>query len=317
MSQDDSQTMKEDGRLFESLSRPAHQPGMMLGIEAVRDEQAWNRRRLNRHHYWLHGAGTVVGLAVILSHGTPDPDRDEDQNMKLIVSPGIALDGFGREVVLNEPYCLDLRAWIESRRDRETREWNSSDTHVPVDGGLWLDISIRQRECDHGLQPVIAHEVNATIDPVNTSRVAESVLLEVEPVTPEDSAAEALATPGEPHSPPPGAIHPGAPPDLDNLLTQTERDYLDQLEGIPELMTQLNADRLYRLMESDLSPGDDITESLDRLARIQLARIRLETLGNTGLVSHPSRVAINNLVRPFVTNPAMIEWVLHRHVSES
>ncbi|MEJ2307785.1 MAG: hypothetical protein P8Z78_00550 [Gammaproteobacteria bacterium] len=317
MSQDDSQTMKEDGRLFEPLSRPAHQPGMMLGIEAVRDEQAWNRRRLNRHQYWLHGAGTVVGLAVTLSHGTPDPDRDVDQNMKLIVNPGIALDGFGREVVLHEPYCLDLRAWIESRRDEETLEWQGSDTHVPVDGGLWLDITIRQRDCDHGLQPVIAHEVNATIDPVNTSRVAESVQLEIEPITPENSAAEALATPDEPLAPPPGAIHPGAPPDLENLLTQTERDYLDKLEGIPELMTQLNADRLYRLMESDLSPGDDITKSLDRLARIQLARIRLETLGSTGLVSHPSRVAINNLVRSFVTNPAMIEWVLHRHVSES
>lgn len=317
MSQDDSQIMKEDGRLFEPLTRPAHRPGMMLGIEAVRDEQAWNRRRLNRHQYWLHGHGTVVGLAVTLSHGEPNADNTEDQAMKLIVNPGIALDGFGREVILHEPYCLDLLAWIESKRDEETREWNGSDTHVPVDGGLWVDITLRHRECDHGLQPVIAHEVNSTIDPVDTSRVRESVWLDIEPITPEESGANALSTPVDPQAPAPGAIHPGAPADLGNMLTQTEQDYLGNLSGIPEKMTQLNADRLFRLLESDLAPGDDVTASLDGLAQIQLARIRLETLNDTRLVSHPSRLAINNLVRPFVTNPGMIEWVLHRHVSES
>lgn len=316
MSQDDSSTMHQDSQLFEPLSRPAHQPGMMLGVEAVRNEQAYNRRRLNRHQYWLHGSGTLVGLAVTLSHQEPEPNDTQDQAMQLIVNPGIALDGFGREIVLQEPYCLDLQTWIESQRDDESREWNGDSTHVPVGGGLWLDISIRQKDCGHALQPVIAHEVNATIDPVATAQIADNVWLDIAPVTPEDSAPESLSTPAAPEAPQPGAIHPGAEPNLEELLTETETIYLDNLGGIPEMMTRLHADRLYRLLHADLD-REFLASELERLARIQLARIRLETLDDTKLISHPSRVAINNLVRPFVANPDIIGWVLHRHVAEN
>jgi hypothetical protein len=316
MSQDDSSTMQQDSHLFEPLSRPAHQPGMMLGVEAVRNEQAYNRRRLNRHQYWLHGSGTVVGLAVTLSSQTADPDDTQDQLIKLIVSPGIALDGFGREVVLHEPYCLDLQAWIESNRDQETREWNMESTHVPVNGGLWLDISIRQKDCDSGLQPVIAHEVNSTIDPVATANIEQGVWLDIKPITPADTAADALTLAGEPEAPLPGAIHPGATPNLEELLTTTENDYLNNLSGVPEQFARLHAERLFRLQHSELDP-DFLTSDLEQLASVQLARIRLTTLDDTKLVSHPSRVAINNLIRPFVTNPDMVGWVLHKHHSES
>ena len=316
MSQDDSSIMQQDSQLFEPLSRPAHQPGMMLGVEAVRAEQSYNRRRLNRHQYWLHGTGTVVGLAVSLSSPEEDPDDTKDQALKLIINPGIALDGFGREIVLNEPYCLDLKAWIESRRDKSSREWSGSTTHIPVDGGLWLDVSIRQKDCDHGLQPVIAHEVNSTIDPVATSQIAQGVWLDINPVTPTDTAAEALSEPTETVAPFPGAIHPGATPDLAQLLTGTETDYLNNLSGIPEHMARLQADRLYRLLNADLDK-DFLSAEMESLASIQLARIRIATLDDTKLVSHPSRVAINNLMRPFVTNPDMLGWVLHKHASES
>ena len=316
MSQDDSSIKQQDSRLFEPLSRPAYQPGMMRGVEAVQDEQAYNRRRLNRHQYWLHGSGTLVGLAVTLTHPEKDPDDTKDHAMKLIVNPGIALDGFGREVVVHEPYCLNLQAWIESQRDKDSREWRGDTTHVPVNGGLWLDISIRHKACDHGLQPVIAHEVNATIDPVATSRIAEGVWLDINPITPKVSSVDALSKPSEFQMPAPGATHPGALPDLEKLLTETEKTYLGKLNNIPERVARLNADRLYRLLPSDLDP-DYLSDELEQLSRIQLARIRLKTLDDTKLVSHPSRIAINNLVRPFVTNPDMVEWILHKHASES
>jgi len=43
----------------------------LLGVEATRDEQDYHRRRLVRHQYWLHGSGTVAGLAVVLEARDP------------------------------------------------------------------------------------------------------------------------------------------------------------------------------------------------------------------------------------------------------
>jgi hypothetical protein len=236
--------------------------------------------------------------------------------MQLDVGPGIALDGLGREVVLTEPYCLDLRAWIEANRDDDSREWTGSSVHIPQLGGLWLDVSIRQADCDHGLQPVVAHEVNAGIDPVATARIEQGVRLDIRPITPPDPDPAALARPPDPAAPLPraglGVLHPGSPPDLDALLTAQERDYLAALEGIDAELYRLHAERLFRLRASALNP-DLINDELETLTRVQLARIRIATLDDTRLVSHPSRVAINNLVRPFVTHPDVLRWVVARH----
>lgn len=315
MSLDDDTTLSQDGALFEPLSRVAYRHGMMLGVEALRDEQGYNRRRLNRHQYWLHGAGTIVGLAVTLDHRAPNPDETADQAMQLLVSPGIALDGLGREVVLAETYCLDLRAWIEANRDDDSREWTGGNTHIPQQGGLWLEIGIRQQDCDRGLQPVLAAEVNAGIDPVATSRIDQAVELDIRAITPANAAPDGLSQP-EPASPPvPGSAHPGAPADLDSLLTQTEQDYLDSVAGdnaTTAALLRLHADRLFRLREADLTP-EDLSETLATLARVPLARLRLATLDDIRLVSHPSRVAINNLLRPFVTHPDLLRWVLTSH----
>jgi hypothetical protein len=315
MSLDDESTLSQDGAVFEPISRVAYRHGMMLGVEALRDEQAFFRRRLSRHQYWLHGAGTVVGLAVTLDHGSVLADTTRDQAMQLVVSPGIALDGLGREVVLTEAYCLDLRAWIEANRDEDTREWTGSNTHIPQQGGLWLEVGIRQQDCDRGLQPVVAAEVNSGIDPVATSRIEQSVALEIRPITPADPDPDALATPEPPRAPLPGAAHPGAPADLGALLNPVEQAYLGAVEGenpSSGALLRLHADRLFRLRDSDLTP-EKLTETLSALARVPLARLRLATLGDLGLVSHPSRVAINNLVRPFVTHPDLLRWVLTNH----
>jgi hypothetical protein len=83
---------------------------------------------------------------------------------------------------------------------------------------------------------------------------------------------------------------------------------------MPEALARFHAARLYRLRETTLDP-DLLEEQIDALARVLLARIRLATLGDTRLVSHPSRVAINNLVRPFVTNPDALRWLLATRVA--
>ena len=312
MNLDDHSSLRQDAVLFEPLSRVAYRHGMMLGVEAVQDEQGYNRRRLNRHQYWLHGAGTVVGLAVTPDHPAADPDESVDQALRLIVGPGIALDGLGREVVLHEPFCLDLRAWIEAKRDPASREWNGSDVHVPRDGALWLDIGIRADDCDHGLQPVIAHEVNAGIDPVATSRIQQGVRLDIEPLTLDAAGRAAFDTPPDLAEPLPGAAHPGAEPDLDAVLSQTERDYLSRLGGVRGELARLHAERLFRLQASDLAP-DRLDQALEALARVMIARVRLATPGGIRLISHPAHLRINNLLRPFVTDPDLLAWVMSTH----
>ena len=42
---DDFSTLKQDAELAEPLRRVAYEAGMMLGLEATRDEQAYHRRR--------------------------------------------------------------------------------------------------------------------------------------------------------------------------------------------------------------------------------------------------------------------------------
>jgi hypothetical protein len=49
----------------------------------------------------LHGYGVVVGLEVGL-------EENPDGSTKIIVSPGYALDGWGREVVVTEPLSVYL-----------------------------------------------------------------------------------------------------------------------------------------------------------------------------------------------------------------
>ena len=104
-------SLASDSRFGEALRRVNYAPGMLLGIEATRAEQDYHRRRTTRHGYWLHGAGTVAGLRVGLQSRDPGNDT-ENVRVRLVVSPGIGVDGLGRELSVAEPYCVDLGAWL-------------------------------------------------------------------------------------------------------------------------------------------------------------------------------------------------------------
>ena len=88
---DDLSTLTEDANLDEPLRRVSYEAGMMLGLEATRDEQRYHRRRLSRHQYWLNGYGTIAGMSVSQSPDTHTNSTDP-VGVKLIVSPGIGID---------------------------------------------------------------------------------------------------------------------------------------------------------------------------------------------------------------------------------
>src|SRR5262249_54499554 len=115
----DLRALRLDSDRASPLERVHFAEGMLLGLQATNAEQEFHRRRLVRHQHWMHGSGTVVGLAVsLVPHGLDPPDVPNKQTrLHVHVAPGVAVDGLGREVQCAEEYCLDLVEWLVAQGD--------------------------------------------------------------------------------------------------------------------------------------------------------------------------------------------------------
>lgn len=74
--------------------------GKLLTERDLHDEQRYHRDKLRLHHLALHGSGVVCGLKVKPHPYCPD--------RRLIVEPGLAIDGCGREIRVLEEVELEL-----------------------------------------------------------------------------------------------------------------------------------------------------------------------------------------------------------------
>jgi hypothetical protein len=299
--EDTDRGLAADARFEEALARVAFEPGMLLGVEATRSEQDYHRRRLNRHAYWLHGSGTVCGLAVAVT--AEDPGNDTDQVLtRLLVSPGIGIDGLGREVSVHEPYCIDLTAWLTTQFEDEDL-WGAlvRDGYEPADQGLWLKVTMRYQDVASGLQPVMANEPNAGTDPVEPSRVKDCVLFELQAERPGD------APPGYR----PFAAHGPLPADVEDRLSVDELAAIAGAAGAERRQLEL-ASRLLFLLPGDntaLALSDDRTEAVAAAARVLLARVALRLTPAQELIVNPRRIRIDNLARPFVLGAGALAWL--------
>ena len=292
-------SLASDGRFEEMLKRVNYAPGMLLGIEATLAEQDYHRRRAPRHGYWLHGAGTVAGLRVSLQSKDPGNDT-ENVRVRLVVSPGIGVDGLGRELSVAEPYCVDLGAWLTTQHE-EPERWNAliRDGYAADDNLLWLKVTMRYQDCASGLQPVLATELNAGTDPVQPSRVADCVLFELVAERPDDAPAEEHLF----------AAHARIRPydEIEDKLGERERAQVEAATGGARAQLELGARLLHSL-------GDDNRALVARqafltdpaaLARTLLARIAIRLAPpapDPDLIVNPRRIEIDNLVRPFLFN---------------
>lgn len=73
------------------LKRNQFFSGKLLTAEDLALEQEYFRERLRRHNRYLHGFGVVFGLEVSKSGGD------------VVISPGLAIDCQGNEIVVPEP----------------------------------------------------------------------------------------------------------------------------------------------------------------------------------------------------------------------
>jgi hypothetical protein len=75
--------------------------GMLLGEDDFRVLMGNPRGKLMLHSSWLHGRGVVWGMASTVA----------DDEVR--VEPGLAIDGWGRELRLTARWCLSASAWVQ------------------------------------------------------------------------------------------------------------------------------------------------------------------------------------------------------------
>lgn len=297
---DKDASLVPDSAFEQPLARVSYQPGMLLGLEATRCEQDYHRRRLNRHAYWLHGSGTVCGLGV-QARGDDPGNADEGVLVHLFVGPGIAVDGLGREVTLNEPHCIDLSAWL-SHQYEDAERWGSliRDGYEAAANVIWLKVTLRYQDCPSGLQPVLATAINAGTDPVQPSRIRDSALLELVPERPDD-ADDGLPFTAHADLPDMKDLH-------DTRLGPREKQRLADATGPARDQLELGARLLYALGEDRraLEPRDLGPAGPGVLARTLLARVAIRLADARALIVNPRRIEVDNLARPFLFNAALL-----------
>jgi hypothetical protein len=82
---------------FRQFDRPRFFAGRLLSADDMQAEQDYLRGKSRLHNRGLHGWGIVSGLGVSIDQGTT-----------LLVSPGLALDCAGNELVLPAPERMSL-----------------------------------------------------------------------------------------------------------------------------------------------------------------------------------------------------------------
>lgn len=320
MSQSDNADLQDaglaaDAAFKDALKRVSYEPGMLLGLEATRAEQDYHRRRLNRHSYWLHGSGTVAGLRVSAKGDDPGDDTTHART-RLLVSPGIGVDGLGREISVAEPYCIDLGAWLTTQyEDTESDRWGAlirdGYEQTVIEGEtvdlLWLKVTMRYQESPSGLQPVLGTEVNAGTDPVQPSRLQDGVLFELVAERPADAPAGDHLF----------AAHNALPDwdaDLANKFSADERRRIETAADGTKAQLQLAARLLYALADDNeaLAPRQAFTTTAAELARTLLARVAIRLTAAQELIVNPRRVSVDNLSRPFLYNAAALAQLIRK-----
>lgn len=117
--------------------------GMLLGEDDFRVMLGNPRGKQMVHSSWLHGSGVVWGM-----------DVRRDGLLGLVVEPGLALDGQGRELVLSTSHSLDLARWLDQYDDEEKKQCGTRKVRaclvVEFDCDTARDVPVLADPCDVG-----------------------------------------------------------------------------------------------------------------------------------------------------------------------
>ena len=87
----------------EPLERSRFFAGQLLGADDFTAEQDYHLAKQRLHNRYLHGYGTVCGLAV---------EASRPASAIVVVQPGLAIDCCGREILVVQPVSFDPTAWL-------------------------------------------------------------------------------------------------------------------------------------------------------------------------------------------------------------
>lgn len=152
--------------------------GMLLGVADLEADQGYHRGKTWLHNAWLHGPGTVWGLGVEVRH-----DAGE-----VVVAPGLALDGNGRELWVPDRLCLDLGRWFAERRPEDLEVTDTDD------GGVRFTVHVRL--CTEGC---LDRPVPSISEPCEGSDLDTAYSRTVERAVPDLVAGPAPADPVAPY----------------------------------------------------------------------------------------------------------------------
>ena len=147
--------------------------GMLMGVDEFRAEQGFHLGRSRRHQRLMHGTGVVAGYAVEFDAETFD----------LRVTPGLAVDGLGRDLVLEQDQCVNLvQWWLQHQKDDAFDDLAS--LH---DATFDLDVTVGYATCLTQPVPAIAEPCAGQASDIAYARVCETVGLQMvrrRPTTP-------------------------------------------------------------------------------------------------------------------------------------
>jgi hypothetical protein len=138
--------------------------GMLLGEDDFRTLMGNPRGKHQLHQAWQHGRGVVWGYRV-----------DVDGVWTLKVSPGLAVDGVGRELITDVTEALDVREWLK-HQDMGNDELCRSQT-------LKACLVVRFDCCPSDPVPTLSDPCDITRKHDDYSRVVERGRLELLPGT--------------------------------------------------------------------------------------------------------------------------------------
>ena len=247
--------------------------GLVLGVDEFRQEQLYFLEKDRLHQRSLHGYGTVYGLAV-----TATRPADNSDEMLITVEPGVAVDQFGRTIVLREEQCARLGAWLgrQIQEGKAPPRPVAADGSPPTEGDYRAYVVLSYDECEDALVPVPGEPCGSSDVTQAASRIRDSFRVELRWQPPAASAWDAVRELADLLAQ--VRFEPGLAPELSDeaALIDLVRGLADPAEMAPcEAGTALSSPPGGSPPESEwVLPLESARAALDRIFTVWVTEVR-------------------------------------------
>jgi hypothetical protein len=145
---------------------------MVLGLAEFQQEQHYFLEKAYLHERALHGYGTVYGLQVLTAQAADDP-----ADYVVTVMPGMAIDQWGREVVVRSAQCARLGQWLAAM---EQSDPGGTALHTGVSGELTVYGVMKYAECEDDLVPLPGQPCSSSAQTSVPSRIRDAWDIELQ-----------------------------------------------------------------------------------------------------------------------------------------